>query len=152
MPTPQDLGGAPAQLTWYIGSDGCLYAHELQTGGRFQLKDITAGEAAGPAGPQGEPGPEGPPGPRGPAGQDGADGATGPAGAPGADGAITTDAPSDGTPYVRQDAAWAPNVLTSMQASDASVLLSLVNGDIIATQKNGPNAGKSVNLTYGKWN
>jgi hypothetical protein len=25
------------------------------------------------------------------------------------------------------------------------------DGDLIVTQKGGPNAGKSVNLTYGKW-
>jgi hypothetical protein len=32
-----------------------------------------------------------------------------------------------------------------------SVELSCVNGDLVATAISGPNTGKSVNLTYGKW-
>ena len=133
MPIPQDLGGAPAQLTWYIGSDGCLYARELQTGGRFQLKDITAGEATGPAGPQGEPGPAGADG------QDGQDGARGPVGLPGPEGP-----PGD------------PGIASSLEMTSpdtlSTVTLTLIDdGDIVATQNTGPNAGKSVNLTYGKW-
>lgn len=150
MAIPTDLGGAPAQLSWFIGSDGALYVHELQTGGRFRLVSVTEEGSAGPPGPQGPPGD---PGPRGPVGPAGADGAPGPAGADGADGVITTDAPSDGTPYVRQDAAWVASGAITMGSPDSgnSVMLTLANGDIVATQKHGPNAGKSVNLTYGKW-
>jgi hypothetical protein len=71
----------------------------------------------GPQGPQGDPGPTGATGPQGvqgPQGDTGATGATGdmgppgmtgPAGPAGADG-IPTDAPSDGSIYARQNAAW----------------------------------------------
>jgi hypothetical protein len=162
MPIPQDLGGAPAQLSWYIGSDGCLYARELQTGGRFRIADLSSDSAAGPAGPEG---PQGEPGPAGEQGPQGEPGATGPkgdqgdpgtAGAPGAPGVITADAPSDGTPYARQDAGWveatAPPVSMKSPDSASQISLQVVNGgDLVVSQSSGPNAGKSVNLTYGKW-
>jgi hypothetical protein len=42
--------------------------------------------------------------------------------------------------------------MTSPTAGLAAVTLTLNDtGDIIATQQTGPNAGKSVNLTFGKW-
>lgn len=65
----------------------------------------------GPEGPQGPPGDTGPQGEPGPAGADstvpGPPGPEGPQGPPGADGAITTDAPSDGQQYARQNGTWA---------------------------------------------
>lgn len=95
---------ADAQVRFFIGTDGNLYAWENQTAQTFIVGEP---ESAGvPAGP---PGPQGPPGPRGPQGDPGADGATGPAGPAGADGApgaIPTDAPSDNLIYARQNGAW----------------------------------------------
>jgi hypothetical protein len=42
MPLPVDTLGGPAQLTWYIGQDDCLYAHELQTDCLFKIvEDIS---------------------------------------------------------------------------------------------------------------
>lgn len=109
-------------MSWYIGSDGCLYARELQTGGRFRIADLSSDSAAGPAGP------EGPQGEPGPAGEQGPQGEPGPAGPSGA----TLD-------MVSPDGA-------------STVTLALINdGDMVATQVTGPNAGKTVNLTYGKW-
>lgn len=149
---------ADAQVRFFIGNDGKLYGWENQTAQTFiigepETADVTP--PAGPPGPQGEPGPQGDPGPRGPAGADGAPGAEGPPGPAGADGIVADDAPSDGTPYARQDAGWVPTTAAvgfTTETTDASVLFSLADGDIVVTQKHGPNAGKSVNLTYGKWN
>jgi hypothetical protein len=147
---------ADAQVRFFIGQDGKLYAFEYQTAQTFIVGEPETADVAppqGPPGPQGEQGPQGDPGP---AGQDGAPGPAGKDGAPGADGAISTDAPSDGTPYARQDADWvaatAPPVSMKSPDSSSAVSLSLVNGgDLVISQSSGPNAGKSVNLTYGKW-
>jgi hypothetical protein len=81
-----------------------------------------AGSEAPVAGPPGPQGEQGPPGPQGDPG------AQGPPGDP-------------------------PSSL-DMVSPDAlsTVTLTLVNGgDIVASQSTGPNAGKTVNLTYGKW-
>ena len=103
MPIPEGIIGGPAQLTFWIGQDGKLYAHELQTDYLFtfyqDLAQIMApglpGQpgATGPQGPKGDPGnpgPQGPagaassvPGPQGPAGATGPTGNTGPAGSQG---------------------------------------------------------------------
>lgn len=67
----------------------------------------TPGGPPGPEGPQGPIGPvsttPGPPGPTGPQGPQGLAGATGPAGV---NGVISTDAPSDSTPYARYNGGW----------------------------------------------
>ena len=158
---------ADAQVRFFIGQDGKLYAFEYQTAKTFIVGEPETADVAppaGPPGPQGDQGPRGPVGPQGPqgdpgptgpkgtTGDEGSEGPEGPEGPPGVPGAISTDAPSDGTPYARQDAGWVPAAVTTLKSPDASVLLSLADGDLIATQKHGPNAGKSVNLTYGKWN
>jgi hypothetical protein len=62
--------------------------------------------ATGPVGPTGVAGPTGPTGPIGPTGATGLTGPTGPTGATGPAGPGITDAPSDGTTYARNDAAW----------------------------------------------
>jgi hypothetical protein len=108
---------ADAQVRFFIGQDGNLYAFENQTSQTFIVGEPeSAGPPAGPPGPQGAPGPAGPKGDTGPAGPSGA----------------TLD-------MVSPDTA-------------STVTLALVDGgDVVATQITGPNAGKSVNLTYGKW-
>lgn len=81
MPLPVDVIGGPAQLTWYIGQDENLYAHELQTDCLFKIyEDILVPGPEGPPGPQGEVGPVGPPGPIGPQGGSGPNGPQGPPG------------------------------------------------------------------------
>ena len=87
MPLPVDVIGGPAQLTWYIGQDDNLYAHELQTDCLFTIyEDIekfsTQGPPGpvGPEGPQGLAGPQGSPGPQGLQGPQGTQGPQGPAG------------------------------------------------------------------------
>jgi hypothetical protein len=123
MPLPVDVKGGPAQLTWYIGQDDCLYAHELQTNCLFKIiEDISSFEP-------------------------------GPAPAPG-----VPEAPTDGQIYGRENASWGvvPTEAASLAMispdGQSAVTLTLVNGgDVVATQQSGPNAGKSVNLTYGKW-
>lgn len=157
---------ADAQVRFFIGTDGNLYAWENQTAQTFIVGEPeSVGPPAGPpgppgpAGPEGEPGPVGPqgdPGPTGPkgaTGDEGLEGPEGPAGPAGTPGAIATDAPSDGTPYSRQDAGWvAASAASTLSSSDGeAVALTLVNGDIVVNQSKGPNAGKSCNLTYGKW-
>jgi Collagen triple helix repeat (20 copies) len=91
MPLPVGIEGGPGQLTWFIGQDNCLYAHELQTDHLFKFYEDVAQLVAppGPIGPQGPPGPQGPggaDGPPGPQGQWGPAGPPGPQGAPGATG------------------------------------------------------------------
>jgi len=78
-----------------------------------------------------------------------------PLSAPGAAG--VEEAPLDGEAYVRQNAAWTPDKGTPGRAlvlSDGinQITLSIgPYGDLWVTQEAGPNAGKSANLTYGKW-
>jgi hypothetical protein len=85
MPIPVGVIGGPAQLTWYIGQDEKLYAHELQTDCLFTLVEDVE-NLAGPVGPQGSPGPQGEVGPAGPQGAQGEPGQAGTAGAPGPQG------------------------------------------------------------------
>lgn len=48
-------------------------------------------------------------------------------------------------------AAFYPSVLVFTDEQGDVTQLQCDNGDLIATAITGPNAGKSVNLTYGKW-
>ena len=108
MPIPVDVIGGPAQLTWWIGQDENLYAHELQTDCLFTIyEDIEKFSIqgppgpVGPAGPQGLAGPQGAPstvpGPAGPEGPVGDTGASGPQGTPGATGATGPQGPQGTT-------------------------------------------------------
>jgi len=78
---------ADAQVRFFIGTDGNLYAWENQTSQTFIVGEPeNVGPPPGPPGPAGPPGPQGDPGPAGAKGDpgatgaDGAPGATGPAG------------------------------------------------------------------------
>jgi hypothetical protein len=87
MPTYDDpyIPGAHAHLNWMIGTNGILYAREMQTGATFQMFQAPSPPATVP--PAGTPGPPGPPGPAGPAGP-------------------VAEAPTDGQTYGRQDTGW----------------------------------------------
>jgi len=73
--------------------------------------------------------------------------------------AAGAEPPYDGTPYGRQDGNWvgvappvAANPVMSFSDGTNTVTLSMnTSGDLVASQSAGPNAGKSVNLTFGKW-
>ena len=80
-------GVADAQLRWFIGTDGALYAYENQTGHSFKVGVLLDDSGAAPPLPVGPPGPEGPQGPQGPQGIPGTPGTQGPAGAQGPPGA-----------------------------------------------------------------
>jgi hypothetical protein len=115
---------AEAQLRFFIGTDGKLYAFENQTSQTFIVGEPEGDSTAGPpgppgpqgetgspgpsgdAGPKGDPGAAGDPGPKGDTGPAGADGAIGPAGPAGAPGTSPADAPADGQSYARQNNAW----------------------------------------------
>ena len=66
------------------------------------------------------------------------------------------EAPVDGTEYVRQNAAWVPlpkkpSEITLSDGINEITLTVGPGGDLWVKQKSGPNAGKSEDLTYGKW-
>ena len=91
--------------------------------------------ATGPAGPAGPTGPTGSMGTQGPKGDTGATGPPGPQGPPGTgQGGGIADAPSDGTTYGRNNAAWinvatlaALNALTARVATLESTVIDLQN-------------------------
>lgn len=85
MPIPVGVIGGPAQLTWWIGQDENLYAHELQTDCLFTIYEDIASfrPPPGPEGPMGPQGEQGIQGTQGPTGPQGPIGDTGPQGIPG---------------------------------------------------------------------
>lgn len=56
---------------------------------------------------------------------------------------------SEDPPFIPPSPATAPIVLVDSDHNQTTLTIS--NGDIIASALTGPNAGKTVNLTYGKW-
>ena len=79
----------------------------------------------------------------------------GPAGQPPVIDAVE-EAPADGNPYVRQDLAWIimpkkpPNINLSDGINEITLTIGPA-GDLWVSQTAGPNAGKTCDLTYGKW-
>jgi len=129
------------ELFVYLGEDDNVYAGDME-GDRFQLG--TGESSAGPAGPQGPPGD---PGPAGPAGPKGDQGYKGDKGDTGAQGPVGPEGPQGPPGPSAAEAA-------SMVFTDGTNTFSLgisSDGDLVLTETAGPNAGKSVNLSYGKW-